>query len=176
MRRILAAVVLILALAAPAQAQVQAYRLDRAHAALRFEMRQFGVPSGGAFADFDAALQFDPARPQDARLDVAIRAASLDAGVATGMMLRAFEAARHPVIRFVSTHVEPRGEGAFRIEGLLTLRGVTRPVVLDATVNTATPLTFTASGAFRRSAFGIGGWPWASDRVELSIEAPFSPA
>lgn len=176
MRRILAAVVLSLALAAPAQAQVQDYRLDKAHAALRFEMRQFGLRWGGAFKDFDAALELDRDRPQDAHLSVTIRAASVEAGAGRQSMLRAFEAERHPVIRFVSTRVEPLGGGAFRIEGLLTLRGVTRPVVLDATMSQAAPLTFTASGAFRRSAFGISGWPWASDRVELSIQAPFRPA
>ena len=172
----LAAVVLSLALAAPAQAQVQDYRLDKAHAALRFEMLQFGLRWGGAFGDFDAALEFDRARPQDARLSVSIRAASVEAGVGRESMLRAFEAERHPVIRFVSTRVEPRGAGAFQIEGLLTLRGVTQPVVLNATMSETAPLTFTAWGAFHRSAFGISGWPWASDLVELSIQAPFRPA
>lgn len=175
-RRTLAALVLILTLAAPAHADAQDYRLDEAQAALHFEMRQFGMRWRSAFADFDAVLQFDRARPQDARLSVTIRATSLDAGAGTQTMLRAFEADQHPVIRFVSTRVEPRGPAAFRIEGLLTLRGVTRPIVLDATMSEAAPLTFTASGAFRRSAFGIHGWPWVSDRVELSIEAPFSPA
>ncbi len=170
------AVVLMMALAAPARADAQEYRLDKTQAALRFEMRQFGLRWGGAFADFDAELQFDRGRPQDARLSVTIRAASVDAGAGTQTMLRAFEAERHPVISFVSTRVEPRGPTTFRIEGLLTLRGVTRPIVLDAVMREAIPLTFTASGAFRRSAFGIHGWPWASDRVELSIQAAFSPA
>ena len=175
-RGALAAIVLMLALAAPIHASAQEYRLDRTRAALHFEMRQFGVPWRSTFSDFDATLVFDPARPHDARLRVTIRAASLDAGAGTQTMLRAFEAERHPVIRFVSTRVEPRGASAFRIEGLLTLRGVTQPIVLDATMSEAAPLTFTASGAFRRSAFGIDGWPWVSDRVELSIEAPFNPA
>lgn len=169
-------IALVLALAAPAEAQVQAYRLDRAHASLHFSMRQFGVPWGGVFTDFDAALAFDRARPQDARLDVTIRAASVQAGAGATAMRRAFEAERHPIIRFVSTRVEPRGQGGVRIEGLLTLRGITRPIVLDATVSDAHPLTFTASGAFHRSEFGIRGWPWASDRVDLLIEAPFRPA
>jgi polyisoprenoid-binding protein YceI len=172
MRKIAAALALILLLAAPAYADALAYRLDRRHAALHFTLGRMD----GAFADFDAALVFDRARPEEARLDVLIRSASVDAGGATPLVRDAFEARRYPYIRFVSTRVEPGANSSARIEGLLTLRGVTHPIVLDATMNEDGPLRFVASGAFRRSAFGIGGWPWTADRVELRIEAPFSPA
>jgi polyisoprenoid-binding protein YceI len=175
MRRALATCALILALSAPARADTLAYRLDQPHAALHFAMRQFGMPWGGRFANFDAALAFDHARPEDARLSVVIRANSLNAGAGTATMLRAFEAERHPTIRFVSTRIEMRTSSTARVEGLLTLRGVTRPIVLETTMSEGPPLTFRASGAFRRSDFGIIAWPWVSDRVDLSIEAPFTP-
>jgi len=172
MRKTMAALALILLLAGPAHADEFTYRLDRQHAALHFTLGRMG----GAFADFDAALVFDRARPEDARLNVLIRSASVDAGDATPFVRGAFESQRYPFIRFVSTRVEPGPSATARIEGLLTLRGVTRPIVLDATMNEDGPLRFVASGAFRRSAFGIRGWPWTADRVELRIEAPFSPA
>jgi polyisoprenoid-binding protein YceI len=171
MRKTMAALALILALTAPARADERDYRLDRAHAALHFTLGRWS----GAFADFDAALKFDRERPHEGRLDVVIRTASVDAGADTALVRRAFEAERHPFIRFVSTRIEPRPGSSARIEGLLTLRGVTQPIVLDATLNEGGPLRFIASGMFRRSAFGIRGWPWTPDRVELIIEAPFTP-
>jgi polyisoprenoid-binding protein YceI len=173
MLRRLAAAILVLAIALTPRADAQPYRLNQAEAALHFAVRQFGLKLDGRFTDFDAALEFDRAKPETSRLDVTVRAASLQAGPATNAMLRAFEAAQHPQIRFVSTRVEPAGENEARIEGLLTLRGVTRPIVLQARMSETDPPAFNASGAFRRSAFGVRAWPWTSDRVVLTIQAPF---
>jgi polyisoprenoid-binding protein YceI len=170
-RKTIAVIALISLLAAPAHADEFDYRLDRAHAALHFTLGRLG----GAFGDFDAALRFDRLRPQEAHLDVEIRTASVHAGADTALVRRAFDAERYPSIRFVSTRVAPHPGSSARIEGLLTLHGVTRPIVLNATVSEGGPLRFIASGMFRRSAFGIRGWPWTPDRVELRIEAPFTP-
>ncbi len=175
MRMIIGALALAFALHTAASAEERAYRLDRQNAALQFSLTQFGFKTRGAFTDFDAALAFDRERPQDATLSVEIRTGSVEAGVATGAMRRAFDASNHPQIRFVSTRVTPREDGSAAVEGLLTLRGVTRAIILETRINGADPLVFHANGWFRRSAFHMRGWPWASDRVELIIDAPFTP-
>jgi polyisoprenoid-binding protein YceI len=167
------AVALMLAFALAPRTEAQPYRLNQPEAALHFAVRQFGAKLDGRFTDIDAALDFDRAAPAAARLAVTVRAASLQAGAATNAMLHAFEARQHPEIRFVSTRVEPSGRADARIEGLLTLRGVTKPIVLQARMSESDPPAFYATGVFRRSAFGVRAWPWTSDRVVLTIEAPF---
>jgi len=172
--RFAAAALLALAIGGVAGAEPRDYRLDRAHAELRFELKRLGLRWSGRFDDFDAALMLDRDHPHEARLSVTIRVASLDAGIGTPVALQLFEARRYPQIRFVSTRVEPRAGSSARIEGVLTLHGVTRPLVLDAALADGDPLTFMASGSFSRRAFGIDGWAWTSDRVVLTIVAPFS--
>ncbi len=94
------------------------------------------------------------------------------------------DAANHPIVRFRSTRVRlgARGrisEGA-KLEGDLTLRGVTLPIALDATLSrpAGTPpddlsvLYITLTGAISRSAFGASGYAsLAEDTVKLDILA-----
>ena len=84
----------------------------------------------------------------------------------------------------------PTGERTFRIEGDLTLRGVTRPVTLEARYNGGyaghpmdpqARIGFSATGQLRRSEFGIsygipapGTTMGVGDAVELRIECEFS--
>jgi polyisoprenoid-binding protein YceI len=177
MRSALLSLILCVLLAPGAGAESTAYELDPRNAALSFEVRQFGVVwRSGAFDDMDASLVLDPEQPQNARVDVLVRAASLEAGVNTESMRQAFEVTRFPIIRFVSTRIARKGADRARVEGSLTLHGVTRPIALDATLHDAAPLEFVATGTIRRSAFGLNAWSWLSDRVALTIRAPFVPA
>ncbi|HEX9858690.1 MAG TPA: YceI family protein [Paracoccaceae bacterium] len=84
-----------------------------------------------------------------------------------------------PQISFQSTAVRAEGDGA-RVEGNLTIRSVTRPVVLRANIwrqrGTAegdlSHLTVRLTGAVNRSAFGAVGWlDMVSDEVRLDILA-----
>ncbi len=91
------------------------------------------------------------------------------------------DAATHPTARFVSTHVMVDGTKAM-IHGNLTLRGVTRPVTLDAEFvgaganprSAVETVGFHASTTINRSEFGMGyGVPMVSDAVELTISVAF---
>src|SRR5690606_6897081 len=87
----------------------------------------------------------------------------------------------HPVASFVSTRLEPVDAKHARVAGTLTLRGVSREVVLEVTFNQLEryPLPpfrrtagFSATTTISRSDFGIDAWPTViGDEVALRIEA-----
>ena len=89
-----------------------------------------------------------------------------------------FDAARYPEITFTSTRVEAAGADRLKITGDLTIKGITRPVVLDATLNGRgehpmagrEAIGFDATTTVKRSEFGLGyAVPAVSDEVVLRI-------
>ena len=89
-----------------------------------------------------------------------------------------FDAAKYPSATFKSTKVEAAGEGKLKVTGELTVKGVTKPVVLDVKLNKAgvQPLAkraavgFDATTTVKRSEFGLGNYvPNVSDEVSLRI-------
>lgn len=89
-----------------------------------------------------------------------------------------FDAAKYPSATFKSTKVEAAGEGKLKVTGDLTVKGVTKPVVLDVKLNKAgvQPLAkreaigFDATTTVKRSEFGLGNYvPNVSDEVLLRI-------
>ena len=89
-----------------------------------------------------------------------------------------FDAAKFPAATFKSTKVEAAGEGKLKVSGELTVKGVTKPVVLDVTLNKAgeqpmakrAAVGFDATTTVKRSDFGLGKYvPNISDEVMLRI-------
>lgn len=94
------------------------------------------------------------------------------------------DAANHPMVRYRSTRVVLGRDGRIsegaRIEGDLTLRGVTRPLVLTASLtrpagsapDDLSVLTIRLTGTLSRAAFGAAGYPkLVADPVDLDISA-----
>jgi polyisoprenoid-binding protein YceI len=177
-----------------------AYTLDRAHSSLLFRINHLGFSHYTArFRQFDATLRFDPAHIEASKLTVTVDASSLEtdypdpAKLDFNAQLRGpewLDATKHPQMSFHSTRVVSRGQRAFRIEGELTLRGITRPMILEATYNggyAGHPMDpharvgFSARGRLRRSAFGMAvGIPppgtsmGVSDMVDVIVETEFT--
>jgi polyisoprenoid-binding protein YceI len=90
----------------------------------------------GLFRDFSLDVDFDPEHPEQGRVQAVVQAASIDTGAtARDAHLRSadfLDAERFPTLIFRSTSVEPRSGDEYRLHGELTIRGVTRPVVLEA--------------------------------------------
>jgi polyisoprenoid-binding protein YceI len=94
-----------------------------------------------------------------------------------------FDVERHPVITFKSTKVEIAGDGNhLRISGDLSVKGITRPVILDAHINKIVrggaadkpAAGFDAEASLRRSDFGLSRYvPMVSDEltVHITLEA-----
>lgn len=204
-RRLLAASLLAATLAGPALAQMPTpraveppsgtYAVDLSHASITFRVSHFGLSSYTMrFAKFDATVELDAADMTRSKLNVTIDPKSIrtdfpfperenfDAKIATDPQY--LNANAHPEIRFVSRSITRTGPTTGRILGDLTLRGVTRPVTLDATWNGAIEHPFrrvpvfgvSATGSFKRSDFGMTVLtPLVGDEVKVTIEAEFGP-
>jgi polyisoprenoid-binding protein YceI len=171
----------------PGQLPGGAYRLDPEHASLLFKLDHFGFSElVGRFDRFDASLDFDPAKPEEARLTVLVDVASIDLNLPKFEQdLRGpdwFDVQRFPQARFESRAIGITGASTGRITGDLTLHGVTAPVTLEVTFNGGADslltgrytLGFAANGMLSRSAFGLGGYaPAVGDEVTLEIHAEF---
>jgi polyisoprenoid-binding protein YceI len=88
-----------------------------------------------------------------------------------------FDAAKFPKLTFKSTSVKKAGS-AYKITGNLTIKGVTKPVVLDATFKPAADakgVEITASGEINRIDFGVGtSGASLNDEVKLKISGTFN--
>jgi polyisoprenoid-binding protein YceI len=110
------------------------WRIDTAHSELSFRIRHLVSRVSGTFNEWSGTLRADPADLSTGAVEVEIRTASIFTNQERrDTHLRSadfFDAEAHPRITFRSTRVESRG-GALRVHGDLTIRGVTRPVVLE---------------------------------------------
>ncbi len=171
----------------PAKLEGGQFAVDKTHARIIFSFSHFGVSTSyGQFTDLDAKLNFDAKAPAKSAVEVAINmdgistnVPKLDAHLKTGDF---FDVAAFPTASFKSTSVEVTGPNTGKIAGNLTVHGVTRPVVLDATFNAGGvhPMTqkyvvgFNAKGQIKRSEFGVGRYaPNVGDDVTLTISAEF---
>lgn len=185
MKRVLLALFLSSAIAGTAAAEAVTYQLDPNHTSVVASWSHFGYSNPVAFfGDVDGTVVYDPADPAASSVEVSIPLSGLEAHVPDfNEHLRSadfFDAARYPTITFDSTGVEPVGDGRLQVAGDLTLHGVTRPVVLDVTVNRVgehpmggrAAAGFDATTTIQRSDFGIGKYvPNVSDEVQLRITA-----
>ena len=174
-----------------------AYTLDKAHASLLFRVNHLSFSHWTArFTTFDAQLQFDPADPAKSSVKVTVDPKSIASDNAPeGFMTTLagpewLDAGKYPEMTYRSTKVERAGPNGLRINGQLTLHGVTKPVTLMATYNGGyaghpfdphARIGFSAKGTLKRSQFGVAyGIPAAGtsmgvfDDVEIIVEAEFS--
>ncbi len=195
-----AAAALVLASAAmPAIAQVTfpgapdakrvtagSYKVELNHTQVLFTVNHMGfTPLFGSFPASGGTLDIDPANLSAAKVSVSFNIADLNttsAGWTKHMMTaELFDAAKYPTATFTSTKVQPNGDRA-KVTGNLTVRGVTRPVVLDAkffgagvNANSKKPnVGFTATGRIKRSEWGFAyAQALVSDDVDLQITGAF---
>ncbi|WP_216935643.1 YceI family protein [Acinetobacter sp. BY484] len=160
-----------------------AYTIDPTHTATVFNWDHFGfsTPSGN-FSNIQGTINVDEQKPANSSVNVTIPLSSINTNVkALDEHLMAadwFDAAKYPNITFKSTKVETQDKKKFKITGDLTIKGITKPVVLDAVLNKqgAHPMTkaetvgFNATTSFNRSAFGIANYvPNVDDKITVQI-------
>lgn len=176
---------------APAPAAPRAgagvYAIDASHSELNFRIRHLVSRVNGTFREWKGTITApDPDRWETASIEVVIQTASIDTkNQRRDDHLRTsdfFLADEHPQITFRSTRIERSGEQA-RIHGNLTMRGVTRPVVLEGTflgsTRTAqgkTRVGFEAETTVNRLDYGVawnraaeGGGLTLGDEVTIAI-------
>ncbi|WP_038344351.1 YceI family protein [Acinetobacter sp. A47] len=166
------------ALAAPVD-----YKIDPTHTATVFSWNHFGFSTPSAnFTDIQGTIKVDNAKPANSSVEVTIPLSSVNTNVpALDKEFQEeawFNAAKYPNITFKSTKVETKDKKHFKITGDLTVKGVTKPVVLDAVLNKqgehpmakVPAIGFNATTSFNRSAFGIGNYvPNVGDKITVNI-------
>lgn len=136
MKHILLAILLAgSATAVPAQAEEYVIDTEKAHAFIQFRIQHLGYSwIFGRFDDFTGRFTYDEKNPSAATVSVEIDPASVDTNHAErDKHLRGEEflyVEKFPDARFVSTSFEEKADGSGVLKGELTLRGVTKPIVI----------------------------------------------
>lgn len=151
---------------------------------LAFASKYDGEVFTGRFPGFRTTLSFDPARPQDAQLDVVIPLADVDTDSAErDDMLRDaafFAVARFPQARYTATGFRPDGEGRYVAEGTLELKGIKAPVTLRIAWIAGEQPILEARALVPRTRFSVGTGDWADtgmipDAVAVNARVVLSP-
>jgi len=159
------------------------YTFDPNHSQIRFGWNHFGFSNIEAdFREFSGELMLDTADMSKSSVTVTIPLTSVDTGVVKlDQHLQSpdfFDVAKFPAATFKSSAVEQAGTNKLRVTGDLTLHGVTKPVVLDVTINKlakhpmsgADTAGFDARATVKRSDFGVDKYaPNVSDEVWIEI-------
>ena len=176
---------------APVKARVTAgtYAVDPNHTQVTWAVNHMGFSMlEGQFGASGGSITIDPAKPNATKVEVSFATDQLSVTAAPfANHLKSkdfFDVATSPTATFVSTGVVASGNTA-KITGNLTIKGITKPVVLAATfvgaganpMSKALTAGFTATAKIKRSEFGLGMVvPVVSDDVTLHITAAFEKA
>jgi polyisoprenoid-binding protein YceI len=125
--------------ALPVLAEPVAWEIDMAHTRVGFSVAHLVVSEvEGNFKTFSGSALLEEKDLTKSVLELSIDAASLDTGSADrDKHLKSadfFDVQNHPKITFKSTKITKAGKG-YKIKGDITIRGVTKPVTLDATLS-----------------------------------------
>ena len=116
----------------PGTVKAGSYAVEPGHTQVGFTLLHLGFSYySGVFSKVSGTLRLDPSRPAASRLEVSI---PIDSVATTSAKLddelkgpEWFDAARYPAATFASTRITPTGHDAARVEGTLTLHGVSAP-------------------------------------------------
>ena len=177
----------LLACAASAYAAPTAYVLKEDHTDVTFRISHAGFTmKHGSFGKMAGTLNLDSDHLEASSVDVTVAINSIstnhakrDSDLQSDKWL---DAAQYPAMHFVSTKVTRFGTDKIDVAGTLTLHGISKPLVLHATVNrigaspfgNAQTAGFSATGSLKRSDYGINQLiPMIGDDVTIEIDAEF---
>jgi len=174
----------------PAEVRAGTYDVEPLHTQIVWAVSHLGLTTFyGTFSGASGRLTLDPKHPAASTLSVSIPVASvLSTSAKLDEELKGpqwFDAAKYPAISFVSSKVTQTGHGTARVDGTLTMHGVSKPETLAVKFNGAAvnpidhsySVGFEASGSVRRSDFGVKTYvPLVGDDVTLMISGAFEAA
>ena len=174
-------------LSAAAPVAMVAFILDPAHTMVQFKVRHLGISTvTGRFATFTGAFQLDPATGEAADAQLSIDAASIntdnDRRNADLRSPNFFNTDTFPKITFASTSIQKTSGNKYKMNGNLTMHGVTKPVTLDVELSGTRQTArgwiaaLSMTGSIKRKEFGLTwdrmteGVAVVSDDVTLLID------
>lgn len=179
----LAGFAVAVAFALPAGAEPRAYMLETDESRVEFGYTLMGNPGTGTMPvrRADLVIDFNALDRSSARVTLDAAAARTGAVFVTEALKggSVLDTDTHPAVTFVSRSFAKAGDGA-RIAGDVTIRGVTRPLTLEAEIyrrrgsepGDLSRLTVLLTGAIDRRDFGASGFPdMVAPEVRLRIVA-----
>ena len=186
-RRALALALALIAAAMPLRAGGDHWPIDRAHSRVSFSVTKWGFAEvEGRFHDFSGSISYDRAKPEASHIEWRVRIAAVDTGEAKRdqslLASEYFDAARFPELTFVSERVQGAGDDMLDVEGMLTIRGASKPMTVRVAYggrhtvpNEGTYDTFKTSFTINRYDFGVLGGsvlgPVISKEVKITLIA-----
>lgn len=162
------------------------WRLEPQASRIEFRSYYQGQPAPGRFREFDARIVFDPAQPEDGRVQLSVALASFDMGSREiEEAVRApewLDLARFTRARFISADIRRQAPGRYLAHGILRLKGMKHAL--------AVPFQWQAAGdgarmtgefALDRTAFDVGSGEWANGdiigtRIDVLFDLRLRPA
>ncbi len=174
-----------IALASPSVQAADSYTFDKAHTNILFKIDHAGFSKFVAeFQEYDGTVMLDFDKPEESAVNIVIKPAGIDTDLPDfDKKLQGkefFNSEEFPEATFKSTKIMTTGENTAQVTGDFTLRGVTKPLTLDVTLNKhgydkwrkTYKAGFSAKGVFKRSEWGFDTYvPVVGDEVHLLIEA-----
>jgi polyisoprenoid-binding protein YceI len=169
----------------PKEVPAGTYVLDKRHASLVVK-----VPHLGGFSKYqmrfnglDGAFTYDPDHWKATSLTITVDPTSVDTEESgfNKQIVGWLEPKKYPTIQFTADHVDGE-DGQGKVDGNLTLHGVTKPVTLDVTFNGAGPgmlglgtrVGFSGTTRIKRSDFGVNeARLFAGDEIDIVFEVEF---
>lgn len=159
------------------------YTIDPAHTNVIASWSHFGYSNPFAnFGDADGKIVYDASDVAKSSVEVTLPLSGLNSFTDKfDQHLRSadfFDAAKFPTATFKSTKVESAGKDKLKVTGNLTIKGITKPVVLDVKLNKIGPhpmakrdaIGFDATAKIKRTDFDVGQYaPNVGDDVKLQI-------
>lgn len=188
MRKLILAVLALGLLFNTASAQAAVYDIDASHSSVGFKIKHMLSNTRGNFEDFKGTVEYEPGKPDTWKADAVIQLKSVNTSVKDrDNHLRGadfFDVEKFPEMTFKTTKVSDATETTAKLEGILSLHGVEKPVVMDLQILGIvkdpwgnTRAAFTATGKINRKDFGIvynkvldNGGLMLGEEIEITIE------
>ncbi len=164
------------------------YKVDPDHSTVSFKIRHLFSKVEGRFDKYDGTVDYEPGKSDTWKTSGTIDVTSINTHVPErDKHLRSadfFDVEKYPAISFKSTKVAAATETNAKLEGLLTIHGVEKPVTLDIEIHGVgkdpwgnTRAGFTATTKINRKDFGLNwnealetGGVLVGDEVDITLE------
>ncbi|MDO5665243.1 MAG: YceI family protein [Bacteroidia bacterium] len=112
------------------------YLVDKAHSSVNFKVKHYGISFvNGSFNSFDGFVLGDLNNLEKANVDFTVDVESIDTRIEPrDKHLRGadfFDVEKYPKMSFKSTSIEKKDDKSFKLNGLMTIKDVTKPVTFD---------------------------------------------
>ncbi|MFT3805815.1 YceI family protein [Arenimonas sp.] len=152
---------------------------------LGFSASYQGEAFNGSFGKFVPTIRFDPAKLAESRFDVRIVLASADTkNSERDDLLKSgdfFDSKRQPEARYIASKFRALGGNRYAADGMLSLRGVSKPVVLTFTWTPGAKPVLDGTASLKRLDFGVGSGDWTDidllpNEVKVKTRLVLAPA